>query len=272
MVIVSPTKELSYYMDGKLQRNLDKIKRRVLKKDMDSVFVVDGGEGAGKSVFSMQIAKYLNPKFNQQHICFNAKEFIDAVNKAKKGDVIVFDEAYSGLASRTALSEVNHLLVSMMMEMRQKNLIVIIVLPSFFLLDKYVALWRAVALFHVYMVRGRRGRWIAFNRKKKKILYLKGKKDYNYNVIKSRFRGRFPNKYTVNEELYRRKKAEALKRRDKRTKSERFIEQRNKLLYGIYKDFGLSLSKLVTFCKLNAVQLKKTQISTIIAKFKGTGQ
>ncbi len=270
MVIVSPTKELSYYMDGKLQRNLDKIKKRVLKKDMDSVFIIDGGEGAGKSVFGMQVAKYLNPKFDLKYICFNANEFMDAVKNAKKGDVILFDEAYSGLASRTALSEVNHLLVSMMMEMRQKNLIVIIILPSFFLLDKYVALWRAIALFHVYMLRGKRGRWIAFNRKKKKILYLKGKKDYNYNVVRSRFRGRFLDKYTVNEELYRGKKAHALKNRERRTKSEKYIEQRNKLLYGIYKDYGLSLADLVKFCKLNAVHLKKTQISLIIAKFKGT--
>lgn len=256
-------------MDGKLQRNLDKIKKRVLKKDMDSVFVIDGGEGAGKSVFGMQVAKYLNPKFDLKHVCFNATEFMNAINNSKKGDVILFDEAYSGLASRTALSEVNHLLVSMMMEMRQKNLIVIIILPSFFLLDKYVALWRAVALFHVYMIKGKRGRWIAFNRKKKKILYLKGKKDYNYNVVRSRFRGRFLDKYMVNEALYRAKKSLALKKRERRTKSEKYIRQRNKLLYGIYKDFGLSLAKLVTFCKLNNVQLKKTQISLIIAKFKG---
>lgn len=270
MVIVSPTKELSYYMDGKLQRNLDKIKKRVLKKDMDSVFIIDGGEGAGKSVLGMQVAKYLNPKFNLQHICFTANEFMRAITTAKKGECIIFDEAYSGLASRTALSEVNHLLVSMMMEMRQKNLFVIICLPSFFLLDKYVALWRAIAVFHVYIRKGKRGRWICFNRRKKKILYLKGKKDYNYNVIKSRFRGRFLEKYTVDEEVYRTRKSEALKKRERRTKSEKYIEQRNKLLYGIYKDFGLSLSKLAIFCKLYGVSLSKPQIGRLIAKFKGT--
>jgi len=268
MVIVSPTKDLSYYMDGKLQRNLDKIKKRVLKKDMDSVFVIDGGEGAGKSVFGQQVAKYLNPNFNLQHVCFNANEFMSAINNSKKGDVIVFDEAYSGLASRTALSEVNHLLVSMMMEMRQKNLIVIIILPSFFLLDKYVALWRAVALFHVYMIKGKRGRWICFNRNKKKTLYLKGKKDYNYNVIRSRFRGRFLDKYTVNEELYRAKKAKALNNRERKTKSEKYIQQRNKLLYGIYKEYGLSLSDLTKFCKGYGVMISKPQLGRLISKLK----
>ena len=270
MVIVSPTKELSYYMDGKLERSLTKIKKRVWKKDMDSVFIIDGGEGAGKSVFGQQVAKFLNPNFDLKHICFNASEFMKAINDSNKGDVILFDEAYSGLASRTALSEVNHLLVSMMMEMRQKNLIVIIILPSFFLLDKYVALWRAVALFHVYMTKGVRGRWISFNRKKKKLLYLKGKKEYNYNVVRSRFRGRFTNKYTVDESAYRAKKTVALKNRERRTKSEKYIEQRNNILYGIYKDFKLSLDKLVVFSKLYKVSLSKAQIGRIIADLRGT--
>lgn len=270
MVVVSPTKELSYYMDKKLQRTLDKINKRVNTKDMDSLFVVDGGEGAGKSVFTQQMAKYLNPKFNLNHVCMNPLEFMRAVSKANKGDIIVYDEAYSGLASRTALSEINNLIVSMMMEMRQKNLIVFIVLPSFFMLDKYVALWRAVALFHVYMKKGRRGFFICFNRRKKKILYLKGKRDYNYNVIRSGFRGRFMGKYTVDETQYRTKKAQALKKRDKRTKSEKYLEQRNKLVYLIQKEEDLSLSEMAKLFKLYGVQLKRTQISTITSKFKGT--
>lgn len=269
MVIVSPIKELSYYMDNKLKKQLDKVKKRVTKKDMDSVFIIDGGEGAGKSVFAGQIGKYLDPNMSLDSICMNPLEFMHAVNNSKKGSVIIYDEAYSGLSSRTALSEINHLLVSMMTEMRQKNLFVIIVLPSIFLLDKYVALWRSICLFHVYMKRGNRGYWLCFVRKKKKVLYLKGKKDYDYNVIRSRFRGRFTERYVIDEEAYRSKKALALTKRERRTKSEKYINQRNKLLYGIYKEYGLSLAKMVEFCKFYQVRLKKTQISTIIAKLKG---
>jgi len=69
--------------------------------------------------------------------------------KTKKGQCIIFDEAFTGLSSRGALSGINKALVGLMMQMRQKNLFVIMVLPTFFMLDKYAAIFRAKALIHV---------------------------------------------------------------------------------------------------------------------------
>jgi len=195
-------------------------------------------------------------------------EFSQAIMKAKKGQAIVYDEAFTGLSSRGALSEINKLLVSLMMEMRQKNLFVIIVLPTFFLLDKYVALWRAKCLIHVYMKSSKRGYFTFFNRKKKKILYLRGKKDYSYSVIKTRFRGRFTAKSVIDDIKYRKKKAKALKSRDRRTRSDKYKAQRDKLLYILYKEASLTMRELEEACKLYGVQLKKTVISDIIAKFR----
>ena len=43
------------YMDGFLKRNLDEAKR-VIKKDWDMVFVIDGYEGSGKSVLAQHCA------------------------------------------------------------------------------------------------------------------------------------------------------------------------------------------------------------------------
>ena len=262
------------YIDGKLNQQIDtKIKKDVTKKDKDKVYVIDGTEGAGKSVLAMQLAKKLDHTFCLDRVVMNAIDFTHAIAQAKRFQCIVFDEAYSGLSSRTALSEINHLLVSLMMEMRQKNLFVIIVLPTIFLLDKYVALWRARGLFHVYEFKGNRGFWVYYNNKKKKVLYLLGKKDYSYNIknAKSKFKGRFLDAYVVDEAEYRKKKKKALESRDRRTKSDKFKEQRDKLLWILYENEGHTLQELIDICKMNQVHLKKTSISEILSKFRATG-
>jgi len=201
----STGKEISLYFDGKLIKGLKKVKKRITKKDHDYVIAIDGEEGSGKSTLANQIAKFIDPSFDLSRVCMTPLEFSQAIMKAKKGQAIVYDEAFTGLSSRGALSEINKLLVSLMMEMRQKNLFVIIVLPTFFLLDKYVALWRAKCLIHVYMKSSKRGYFTFFNRKKKKILYLRGKKDYSYSVIKTKFRGRFTAKSVIDDIKYRKK-------------------------------------------------------------------
>jgi hypothetical protein len=264
--------KISFYLDNNLKEKLDKkIKNIIIKKDKDWIGIIDGDEGSGKSNFAQQIGKYLDPELDLSRICMNPQEFIHAISTAPKGSVIVYDEAYTGLSSRGTLSEINNLLVSMMMEMRQKNLIVFIVLPTFFLLDKYVALWRAKGLFHIYERRGERGYWIFFNKRKKKILYLKGKKEYSYKGIKSNFKGRFYNTKVLDWDLYLKKKDLALKSRDRRTKSEKYINQRNNLLYLLYDNFNVSIQEIGNLCKKYNIDLKKSVIAEIIKNIRDKG-
>jgi len=203
-----------FFIDKRLVSGLTKIKEKVNTKDFDQVFLIDGMEGSGKSVFAMQLAVFLDPSMNLRRVCMNSEEFVHAIQTAEKGQVIIYDEAYTGLAARQALSKVNKLIVSMMMEMRQKNLIVIIVLPTFFMLDRYVAVFRSRGLFHVYLNKGRRGFWLYYNQKKKKLLYILGKKYMSYGQPKVKLKGQFRGKYVLNEESYRQKKNMALKNRD----------------------------------------------------------
>ena len=44
MVVVEVKEGLTYYIDAKLKRNLDAIKKTVTQKDMDYVLVIDGYE------------------------------------------------------------------------------------------------------------------------------------------------------------------------------------------------------------------------------------
>lgn len=229
---------MSLKIDNILQGELDRIKKAVTKKDRDFVLVVDGEEGSGKSVLAQQIAKYLDPKFHMDNICFNADQFIDRLKKSSKFSCIILDEAFSSANSRSALSEVNRSLIGVATEMRQQNLFVIIVIPSFFDLDKYFALWRCRALIHVYFGKdGARGQYVIFPKTKKKYLYLTGKKFYDYSKPKSPYPPcSFNNYYTVDEEQYRLKKSLAFKTRVVSNTAKRWKTQRDALVKELYHD------------------------------------
>ena len=171
MVIVFEGQHDQYSMDGTLVKILDKAKK-IVKKDWDMVFVVDGKEGAGKSVFAQQVAYYLDPTLNLTRVVFSPFEFQDAVYKAKKFQAIVYDEAYGGLSSKGTMSKVNKMLVKMFTEIRSRNLFIFIVLPSIFLLDKTPAIWRSRVLFRVYDRKFQRGFFEFYNSDRKKELYL----------------------------------------------------------------------------------------------------
>lgn len=203
-----------YYMDGFLKNNLDIIKEK-LKQDWDAISLYDGREGSGKSIKALQDAYFCDPTFNLSRICFTPHQFRKAILEAKPYQSVVYDEAYTGLSSRSAMSLINRALVAMIAEIRQKNLFVFIVMPCYFDLDKYFALWRSTYLIHVYVDQNmRRGFFAFYNYDRKKNMYIRGKKTYDYNCVKANFIGRFTNHYVVDEKDYRKLKKESLHKRE----------------------------------------------------------
>lgn len=198
--------EQEFYIDGYLKNALDTAKKEI-RNDWDMVFVGDGQEGSGKSVLVMQCAKYCDPTLTIDNFAFTPNMFRKKIMDASQYQAIIYDEAHSGLNSRATMTSINKSLVSMMTEIRQKNLFVFVVLPTFFDLDKYMALWRSRALLHVYTDDNfKRGYFAFYNVDRKKSLYILGKKMYKYNVVRPNFYGRFTNKYVVDEEEYRKYK------------------------------------------------------------------
>ena len=197
-----------FTMDGYHKTNLD-VAKAVVKKDWDMIFIYDGNEGSGKSVKAMQDAFYCDNTLNLKRIVFNDEDFKKEVLNAEKYQSIVYDEAYGGLGSRAAMSNVNKAIVQMLTVIRERNLFIFIVLPTFFDLDKYVAIWRSRALIHIYTHdKFQRGFFKFYNSDRKKIMYVAGKKFYDYNKGKPNFIGRFGKQYVVDENEYRTKKRE----------------------------------------------------------------
>jgi len=274
-------KPIQYYLDPLLKKNLDeKLIPSLQKKDKDAVICIDGAEGAGKSTFAFQIGKYVDPTLDLSRVVFDAESFRKAIFKAKKGQCVIYDEAFTGFSSRSSLSAINRVLVSLMMQMRQKNLFVLIVLPTFFLLDKYVALFRTKALIHVYENKGIRGYFRLYNRKKKKLLYLMGKQTYSYGskasgkYVRTKFKGRFYGVFALGdekcEEEYRKKKIKALEMTEKNPMTAgqiKYREQRDIILYLLRKTSKMTYQELANLLGDYNIEMSYVQISRICAKF-----
>ena len=216
-----------YHVDNKLKKRWDTINNGQLAKlDEDRVYVVVGREGFGKSLFSIQQAAYIDPTIISEslakkklcRITFSPedtlKEIRDHKSTLKITRPIIFDEAFRGLSSRSVLSKTNKMIVQALMEMRQKNLVLFIVLPSFHLLDRYPAVFRSSALFQILKEKNARRRTFrVYNYSKKAALYNFGLKNAWKARVFTNFRGRFFNKYPGGDEfeaLYRKEKHDAL--------------------------------------------------------------
>ena len=274
--------EITYFMEDKLRHSLDKkIIPDLSKRDKDSVLIIDGNEGSGKSTLALQIGKYVDNTLDLSRIVFTPEEFREAVLKSKPKQVIIYDEAFTGLSARASLSGMNKILVSLMMQMRQKNLCVIIVLPTIFLLDKYASIFRSRALLHVFeSKKGVRGYFKVYNRKQKKLLYLFGSKTYNYSPrigkrkLFTKFRGRFYGVFALGdddiEKKYRDKKMKALSETEKNPVTSaqvRYREQRDVVIHILRKHIKLSYREISNMFKDYDFELSFRHIASICSKF-----
>lgn len=207
-MVVVQCGDQEFYIDGYLKSNLD-IAKKQARKDWDFPFVVDGAEGSGKSVFAGQCARYCDPTYGLERCAFTPEQFKEYVKGAVRYQSVVLDEGYGSLASRGAMSRVNRTIVKMLTEIRQKNLFIFVVLPTFFDLDRYFGIWRSKALFSVYHMDFQRGYFRYYSESRKKQLYLKGKKLYDYRPVKHNFCGRFTKHFVYDKAGYDAKKAVA---------------------------------------------------------------
>lgn len=268
---------IEYSMSIRLKRNIDEIIIPALSiQDKDYVICVDGREGSGKSWFSFQLGKAVDPTLNMSRVVFSPEEFREAILKAKKGQCIIYDEAFTGYSSRSSLSPVNRVLVSLAMQMRQKNLFIIIVLPTIFLLDKYMAMFRTKGLFHIYECDRKRGYFKFYNSRVKKYLILAGQKtmSYHHKTVRTNFRGRFYGKFALGDDkvlkeyLKRKEKALADSEKTSMTSAQvKFKDQRDLIVWMFKTYTKLTYQEMAeAFAEYN-FNVSFQQIAKICAKF-----
>jgi len=238
MVIVnSVTKELGYYIAPDIYEELMRAKEKV-EHGLDRVYCIDGREGLGKSTLGIQLAYAVDRKFTDDNIGFSGMQFEKLARRVPKQSAIIFDEAFNGLSSKGALTYENKRLVRLLMEVRQRQLFIFLILPSIFMLEKYCAILRTQALFHVrdYQKNYKLRYYKRYNYHNKKQLYLKGVKTLSYYYPKIIHKYNFFKKYPAGFDVdtYLKRKEEAFKATHHK------MEQEHKLITRLKGGLNLS--------------------------------
>lgn len=245
-----------YYMDDNLIANLELLRRQVENK-YDGIFAITGNEGCGKTSISHAVAHYLSPTFNLDNVVFSGQELMNRIQKCNKYDVIIYDEAITALSTQDASSEMQNTIIKLFTTIRSKGLYIILILPNPFMLRRYFFVFRTKFLIHTYSTDGiNRGFFKFYSYKRKKLMYLQGCKEWNMNVVRRNFSGRFINTegFFLDPEAYETKKQNAIKAitEDKKTKEQQLKEQ--------FEDSKLKL-------KIQIEQWKQRYQEKIEAKF-----
>ena len=242
-------------MDDRMYRELKKMKDQVLIHNDMGVILIDGRPGSGKSTLAGQVAYFLTDgKFNVNYESFNQKQTFDIMKKMKEGDCCIIDESFDVINKRTAQTSANMLTINMLQQMRSRKVFILILLPSFYDLDKNVSLWLASALLHCYRSPeplGRRGQYVAYNIDGIQRLWLYGRQSYSYSlkIVQPNFRARFTKYFPIDIKKYEYKKRKSLTEKPKEeTENSKYYKQRN-ILIRVLKESGMAVSDIAI--KLN---------------------
>jgi len=179
-----------FYLDGYLHKNLILYKKMV-RQNRDCPFVITGMEGDGKTVLLHTILKFLDHSYNMKRCYMEGDKFLHGLIKEEKPyKSHGLDEAQE-FTSRDAMNKWVKKCINVVSKIRAKRLYWGMAIPSFFELEKYLAIHRTRFLIYVYAIKGNRGYFKFYNWEKKKLLYLKGKKGYDYTAVKPNFIGSF---------------------------------------------------------------------------------
>jgi len=245
-------------VDARILKVVKKI-HKLKKQSFDWVGIVSGLPGKGKSFYAIStLAPLLTKRMDQIFIEFTTPAFISkcADVNTPNDSTVILDEGYDGMNSgNVARSEFKEMM-NLLMLVRQKNLNIIIVIQDFFSLAKTIAIFRSNTLFHVITnKKGKRGTVLTFSRKKKKMLYILGKKYLNYGAVRG-----FVSQFNKNSHL--------MPKNYEKRKADHLISQ-NKDLRGETLGRGSISSRVIDQGILNLTKLQHNQKS--IARILGIG-
>lgn len=216
------------YINGTLYENLEILSKNIVK-DLTFLGIIFSSTyevGTGKSTLAQHIAEChmeeLMPKFHNitipttmNHIVFSPQDLITRAFEVPKYSCVIVDE----WEDSHYWSQLGITLREFFRKCRQLNLFIILIIPNFFHLPKSYAITRSIFAIDVHFTgEFERGHFKFYNFDRKRELYLKGKKEENYYVVKPNFNGDFTNGYVVDKEEYEIQKRLDLERHSKEKK------------------------------------------------------
>ena len=265
------------HLHPKLKETIAKGREQIVKADQDRIIIVSGREGSGKSTLASQMAWEFDKTFCLDDIVFNAEDFAKRVREVSKRKAVVFDEAFNGLSSKGALSKENKGLIRLLQECRQRNLFIIIVLPSIFLLEKYVAVFRSNYLVNTQINRRNpKNRFCqVYNYHNKKLLYIYGKKLMDYGRPKLKKKYNFSKKWppTIVKEEYDAKKMKAFRESESRQVAEdsKILKRLGIVCHKLHEDHFIKYTTMEQWFLTAKVPLDPSTIGKYARKYGKSG-
>jgi len=183
----------NFWIDRKLLEKLKAVKM-IQKKGWDGVIIVDGKERSGKSVLAMLMGWYIsNGHMTIKNFARGLEDAARKIAELPDRSVLIVDEASVVFSSKDSTTQAQKRLVKLLDVVGQKNLIFILCLPCIFDLNKTIAIRRSLFLCHIYPdSKYNRGRYAFWGEKKKKMLYMFGKRKFDsYQQPKAEFVGQY---------------------------------------------------------------------------------
>ena len=209
-------KEINGYLVININKMLWQKVRNILglkKKGFDSPIMIDGKRRTGKSTLAKTIAYLIDPTMTIKNFVAGLEDSIQAIETIKEDSALIFDESSLNFGSKDAMKKAQNQLIKIIDVVGQKKLTLIFVLPSFFELNRTIAIIHTLFLIHVYTdEKLNRGRFAYFGTKAKKKLYEIGKKNFHsYSRPQSNFTGLFKDFQLPFEAEYIKLKQESLR-------------------------------------------------------------
>jgi hypothetical protein len=126
----------------------------LLESDRDAVIIVDGDTGIGKTVFSWQLVKAHAklsgvPFVPADHVLYERGDFNEQVDHALEMTGLLADEAVGIFYSRDYHDDQQIALLKKLDRIRYRHLVVILVIPRIFHIDKHIRDSRVRYWIHV---------------------------------------------------------------------------------------------------------------------------
>lgn len=206
-----------YCLSGYMKANLDIILQEAIPNNWDSVIILHGKEGVGKSTLAFQMAGYIDKNFDIPNIVFTPDQFLEAVNTLPVGSAIVWDEAITAANAAMWASKISQIIVTRLTMIRKKKYKILICFPYLHMLNKYFV-YRCRASIFVYS-KGftNRGHYLFYNQEQTEFVYGIIKEKYKFQQHKAFFSSkhafyeRFTRHMYVDENAYNEKKDSATK-------------------------------------------------------------
>jgi hypothetical protein len=254
MVIITTNGHHYYINQFYKQYILDKIVPKYINRSWDVVIIVEGKVGAGKTTLAIQSGFYLDPSLTIDRICFTLQQFEEAVDNGTRGQVIIYDEAVTSMLSAESFKWETIALIKKITQCRKKGLIIFLLIPSIFMLQKYFAIYRSQFDLRVMSKHGDRGTFLFYNEHAKQELIIRARGTFRYCVKASLPPMNFTSYSPIpldDGSPYDIKKDEAMA-----TKEEKRTDLLPGVLWAFHKEFDLGKTKMEKVFKKYNIPLK----------------